>query len=392
MVESWVLYPHLPHIQRGAAYPPGQVLVVGFFRATLGTGEAARLELAALRKAGTDACGLDISPAFGVEDLDIKRLAQREDAPTSGPLLLHCNAPEAGRALRYLGPHLTTNRPLIGYWAWELDRPPQGWENAYRYFDEIWVPSHYAAHAFAHSPVPLRVVPHPVEILPDGEHSLEELGIGRDEGRCRFLCMADCRSDLARKNILGAIRAFHQARPPHSTLIVKLHHTDHAGPELQRIFSLAAACPDVQILDRLFSISERDSLLHRCDVLLSLHRAEGFGLPLAEAMRLGKAVIGTDWSGNRDFMTPDNSLLIPCRLVPVHPDTLNYKLFQNGCNWAEPDLDAAAQAILRLAESPDYRGKLGEKARRDSAARFDPVPFAALFPALTGGSHAPEQR
>src|SRR5262249_29627249 len=99
-----------------------------------------------------------------------------------------------------------------------------------------------------------------------------------------------------------------------------------------------------------------------CDAYVSLHRSEGFGLTMAEAMALGKPVIATRYSGNLDFMTDDNSLLVDCRPVPV---ARSAHLYRTGCTWAEPSVEHAAQLMRRVADDPDHGRAIGERARRD---------------------------
>lgn len=348
-IERRVLYPSLPHIRRSRTYPSGPILIAGFFSSVHGIGEAARLELAALRASGKEAYGIDISPPFGLEEMPVPEgVCPREKAQRHGPLLLYCNAPEAGRALRFLGPELTTERRIIGYWAWELEVPPHDWHRAYAYLDEIWVPSQHTARAFANAPVPLKVVPYRVREVPDGGHGRVALGLPAScEQSCLFLCMADGRSDLKRKNISGAVEAFGKAlgNNPKAALVVKLHHLEHAGSERQRICSLSSAYSNIHIIDAIFSTAQRNSLLHRCDVIISLHRAEGFALLPAEALQIGKKIIATEYSGSTDFLNAENALLIPYTKVPVRGDSPNYAGYPDAL-WAEPDLQEAARAML----------------------------------------------
>ncbi len=347
-VERQVLYPSLPHIRREREYSPGPLLIAGFFSSVHGIGEAARLELAALRASGKEAYGVDISPFFGLEEMPVPDgVCPLEKAPEQGPLLLHCNAPEAGRALQFLGPRLTTGRRIIGYWAWELEVLPHDWDRAYSYIDELWVPSQHTARAFANAPVPLKVVPYKVGDILDGGHSRTDLGLPPScEDAFLFLCMADGRSDLRRKNVYGAMQAFAKAlgNTSRAALIVKLHHLETTGNELQRILSLGSACSNIHVTDALFSTEQRNSLLHRCDAVISLHRAEGYALLPAEALKIGKRIIATDYSGSTDFLTSENAMLIPYVKVPVQGDSVNYAGYP-GALWAEPDIQETIQAI-----------------------------------------------
>jgi glycosyltransferase involved in cell wall biosynthesis len=96
------------------------------------------------------------------------------------------------------------------------------------------------------------------------------------------------------------------------------------------------------------------------DVLLSMHRAEGFGLPMAGAMAHGVPVVATGWSGNLEFMNESNSVLVPYRLVPVSDETV-YSRYTNSV-WAEPDIDYAATALQRLTENRAYYDKIAAAA------------------------------
>ena len=125
------------------------------------------------------------------------------------------------------------------------------------------------------------------------------------------------------------------------------------------------------IVDRALSYPEVLSLYASCDVLLSLHRSEGLGLHLIEAMQLGKPVIATNWSGNLDFTTPENSRLIDYKLVPVVSTHPSYapKIIGDGQVWAEPDVEQAARAMRELADDPALRHHLGDRARADTLAQ-----------------------
>lgn len=349
-IERRVLYPDLPHITRANDYADGPTLLAGFFSANLGQGEAARLELVRMRQEGREVFGVDISPAFGLCDLPLPEgVIPREQASCTGPLILHCNAPETGRALQYLGKKLTTNRHITGYWAWELEVPPFDWERAYKYVDALWVLSKYSVKAFCDAPVPVTVRSLLVPILPDAGHSLADLGFSQGRDKIAFLCMADARSDLVRKNIVGTIQAFDKActQDSRAVLLVKLHHTECGGAELQKVRELCAACEHVYLLENAYSTAERNSLLHRVDAVISLHRAEGYGLMLAEALALGKKIVATKYSGPLDFLDEHNSLLVDYSMIPVKADTPNYGHYTYA-EWAEPDLETAAHAIAQV--------------------------------------------
>jgi glycosyltransferase involved in cell wall biosynthesis len=182
-----------------------------------------------------------------------------------------------------------------------------------------------------------------------------------------FLTVFGYYSSVARKNPVGAIEAFRRAFPTGSgvSLVVKCideeaHPADHAA-----VAVAAAEHPDVHLLPGYISRAEMDALVQCSDAVVSLHRAEGFGFTPAEAMAQGRPVVATRYSGNLDYMSDDNSMLVACRMVRIGSHGGPYPA--DGL-WAEPDLDAAASAMRRLVSEPGLAGRLGRKAATDMAA------------------------
>jgi glycosyltransferase involved in cell wall biosynthesis len=104
------------------------------------------------------------------------------------------------------------------------------------------------------------------------------------------------------------------------------------------------------------------ALQNVCDAYISLHRAEGFGLGMAESMYLGKPVIATNYSGNTDFTMPSNVCLVDCDLIPVKPG--DYAYYEEGQVWAEPNIEQAAQYMRRLFADRKYAQELGQLAQK----------------------------
>ena len=367
---------------RADALPGGPVAVAGTFRAASGLGASARLCLAALRAGGVPAAALDITAALRQPArLDLPT-PPHEPAPGPGTLILHVNAPLTGMALLALGRGRAAGKRIIGYWAWELPEVPAEWALGVGLVHEIWVPSSFTAAAIA--PIargrPVHVVPHPVARDPAPPRPARPEG--RPAGRpFTVLSLFDASSSLARKNPAGAIEAFRRAfgTDPGARLVLKTQRLDDAPAEAARLRALAAA-PNIEILDATLDAAAMEALYADADVLLSLHRAEGFGLTIAEAMRRGMPVVATGWSGNADFLTPDVGVPVPWRLVPAEDPQRTYH--HPRMRWAEPDLDAAAAALAALRADPAQGARLGAAAAAAAEAAWSVAAYRARLAAI----------
>jgi glycosyltransferase involved in cell wall biosynthesis len=232
-----------------------------------------------------------------------------------------------------------------------------------RFAHEIWVPSRFTAAAVArHTSLPVRVVPHPV---PPVAGATAATG----GGRLTVLVAFDMRSGFLRKNPLAAIAAFRQAYgdDPGTRLIVKVSQAAAYPPGWQALQTAVAGAGNIELTDRLLDATAMAALLDAADIVLSLHRAEGFGLVLAEAMQRGKAVVATGWSGNADFLTVENSCPVAYTLVPARDPQGSYDYPDQ--QWADPDVADAARQLCALRDA-GLRSRLGAKALGDARAVF----------------------
>ena len=185
----------------------------------------------------------------------------------------------------------------------------------------------------------------------------------------------DFGSSYYRKNPEGAMRAFAKAfrDMPDTRLVFKTMRAKSRPDLLARAEELAK---DLGISEKLTMIhsyipeSDIFGLTNACDVYLSLHRGEGFGITLAEAMSMGKPVVCTNWSSTTEFCLPDCCIPIPYKLVPVRPEQIDHPYYQEVKEWAEPDIDAAAAALRRLHGNAELRQEIGEKARHSISRQF----------------------
>jgi len=185
-------------------------------------------------------------------------------------------------------------------------------------------------------------------------------------------------SSFARKNPFAAVAAFRGAFGDRRDriLVLKVGHPEHAPADFARLAQLARA-PNIRLETHTLPPEDRHALTACADIVLSLHRGEGFGLVLAEAMLLGKPVVATGWSGNTDYMDGTNAALVGYRLVAARDDRLVYRGL-----WAEPDVAQAAVFLRTLADDPDLRRDLGERARISTSRRLDGRELTAALEGL----------
>jgi len=365
------------------------IMIAGFHGAVLGLGEAVRSATQALGSAGVATRAWDISELMGhARALSVGDTTP--PAPGPGVLIAQMNPPELIRLISMTGAATFENKYVIGCWAWELSEIPALWRSAFRYVDEVWALSNFTADAIRRAAprrVKVRVMPIAVA-LNDAVPARERFGFGDET---IVLCAFDFRSTLARKNPLAALHAFRRAkalaRGP-AILVFKTVGGDHAPEALRQLREAIGGDPDVRLMTEALGAIERDELLASCDILLSLHRSEGFGLLPAEAMAAGKAVVATAWSGNLDFMDETSAVLVPYALRTVEDEQGIY----SGGLWAEADIEVAGEALAELIDDPDRRARLGAGAKAMIKRRLAPSVVAARMREALGPAASEESR
>jgi len=364
------------------------IAIAGMFSTASGIGEGARLAYDALEAAGMTPAAYDISSAFGQADLDAS--ARRAIVPGSGgTLVVHHNAPFLPHALWALGRARVRGRRVIGYWAWEFPRIPDAWLPSLRYLHEVWVPRELTRVAVAAATdLPVHVVPHPLPPVDATPNMRARLGLPADA--LVVLTAFHMGSAFTRKNPLAAVAAFRRAfgDAPNCVLAMKL--VDHgASPIARRALEQAiAGATNIRLINVTLPPADMAGLIAAADIVLSLHRSEGFGLVPAEAMQLGKPVVATGWSGNMDFMNAGNSAPVSYALVPVQ-DPYDGAFLADGQLWAEANVEHAADWLRRLAAEPALRQRLGNTARADITRQLSPDAIArTVADLITAGEAA----
>lgn len=340
--------------------PVDGVNVMGYLTMVAGLGVSTRNTVQALKLAG-----------YGVSERDIRNTIEPE-AP-----ILKMGLEAYPVTLVHLTPGYWTQAAhrrtglwrrgrvyRIGVWYWELEEAPAEWRHQCDYLDEVWGPTRFIADCLRkvmHVPV--------VDMMPGIElprfvpRARAQLGVPED--RFVFLYMFDMNSTFARKNPLAVIRAYREAfaatEPVHVVIKVINAQSDMASFErLKR----EAAKGGVTILNERLSRPDVYALVDACDAYVSLHRSEGYGMTLAEAMGLGKPTIGTGYSGNLDFMDDTTSKLVGYRKVAIEHDV---GPFRKGQVWTEPDVHDAARCMRWVYDNPAEARAMGERAREHIA-------------------------
>jgi glycosyltransferase involved in cell wall biosynthesis len=337
-----------------------------------GMGEHIRSSYRAFQAAGLN---LPLRDVFGYAEKD-PDLAREFDGNLVQQLseqvnIYHMNGDEVPLATATLARDTPTSAYNIIYPAWELSKYPAAWATQLELFDEIWAPSAFIRDCLQDA------VNRPVFHMPLACELRFSSFLGRryfgiPESAFVFLFMFDLASYIERKNPVAVMDAYAglMRAKPHSDacLVVKVNGTGEKPEQYRALRDLCASRRErVVLIDRVLSDNEVKNLVRCADCFVSLHRSEGFGRGMSEAMFLGKPVIATAYSGNMDFTSNDNACLVDYRLIPVQEGQY---LFPQGQVWADPDLGQAVEWMAKLSGDRDLCRRIGRRASRDIRAKF----------------------
>jgi FkbM family methyltransferase len=255
----------------------------------------------------------------------------------------------------------------VAYWYWEFDSIPDSWVAQAAKVDEVWTATNFVAKGLRERlSIPVRTLFPGVKLGAYQRRDPEYFGV--ESGKFSFLFTFHMMSVMERKNPLGLIRAFKEAFREHDAvqLVLKTSFGDRHRTQIQEL-SDAAAGANITVIDKVYNPDEVLSLMDACDAYVSLHRSEGLGLTMAEAMLMGKPVIATNFSGNVDFMDESNSLLVPYKLVklgkPIPP-------YDADLEWAEPSVEHAAQLMRRVYDNQQWAREVGARGKASAEANL----------------------
>ncbi len=366
---------------RPGAPPPvaaNGIVVAGELSRASGLGESARLMLRGLASLGVPTWPVDIGRYLPAHRDDLQPAAEPDDLPPPGaPLVLHVNPPLLPLVLTRLPRILVQDRRLVGYWYWELPIATTEWRLGARFVHEVWAPSRFTADALAPLiDAPIAVVRPPVACDPIAPAPLGRADFDLPNNAVIVLSSFNLASSFVRKNPLGTIDAFRTAFGARSDrmLVLKVGNPDHFPDDFARLTTATAGSANIRLMTDTLPPAALLALTATADIVLSLHRSEGFGLVAAEGMLLGKPVVATDWSATTEFMDPTCAALVGFQLVNAEDARGIYAV--SGAEWADADLGHAADWLRRLADDAGLRHTMGEAARGAALERLGTASLA----------------
>jgi glycosyltransferase involved in cell wall biosynthesis len=328
------------------------VNLFGYARGELGIGEDIRHVALALQSQGVPVCIIDFQPGKNISQADHTADHLIAEVPRYGINLFCMTGIETTRYACERGLGAFAGRYNIGLWPWELADWPESCRHAYACVDEVWGISRHAAQAHRHAaPRPVHAMGLPVVLGPVGPQTRADFGLPPEDYLYWFAF--DINSSSARKNPEGLLQAFQQAFPRGGSekvgLVLKISHPETGCKLWPKIRRAAARDSRIHIIEKTLRRPELLALFNCCDCFVSLHRAEGFGRGLAEALLLGKQMIATGYSGNLDYCREPRVALVRHTMTPLRPGDY---MWGDGQAWAEPDLDHAAELMRSVRSNP----------------------------------------
>ncbi|GAA5100081.1 glycosyltransferase [Chryseobacterium ginsengisoli] len=328
------------------------VNVFGFIGGEFGLGEAVRLIIKALNKAEVPVSliNYDIKTNHRHEDDTFKDYSNDAIHPINLVLL---GPSEGKKILAHYPEHFFKNKYNIFYLNWESEYIPKEYVDNLNFYDEIWVPAQYCKDILAnYCDIPVNVIPYPIEIDVDDKKD-EEAESFYDKNSFNFFFMFDYNSTLERKNTLNLINAFEKAFGKNDksvSLTIKTSKSTRFVKERELLESYVSGFQNIKIVEKIYDKQTLYKIIRGCDAYVSLHRSEGFGLTMAEAMFFGKPVIATNYSGNLEFMNDENSFLVDFKKAKIGSSIINY---DSNTVWSEPNVDHAAELMRLVKENSE---------------------------------------
>ncbi|WP_417743875.1 glycosyltransferase family 4 protein, partial [Salipiger sp.] len=364
------------------------VQLIGPLAKTSGLGQATRLSASILRQTGLRVRGVD----FDLDNPAPEGFSSETMIEEYGPAkinLIHLNAESTPLAFAYQ-PDVFSNAYNIGYFYWELDRPAYCHYLGMELLDEIWVSSAYGLHAYKPDAKDTPVVnvgmcyeEHP-DITRDAARAFVNARFGFDDSHFVCLFAFDSYSFVQRKNPVAVLEAFQQAFEgvPEARLVVKTQNREDVFDPMQaglwaRVDALMQNDPRIVVLNETLSYRDLLQLKAGADCYVSLHKSEGWGFGMIEAMALKVPVVCTAYSGNMEFCSEDTAWLVDYEESPLRQG--DYIFVRPGSLWAEPSVSDAARQLRAVYDDPDARAAKVEAAYTHIRDNFSTAPIARRY-------------
>lgn len=338
---------------------PKGVNLIGDIRAEIGLGQSMRLVANELNLSKYD---------FAIQNFQLGGNVRRNDTTWDHKMkndtpysinLFHINPYEIGLAYMYLDKEIWKDRYNIAFWLWELEEFPEEYKRVIKFFDEIWTPSEFTSNSIRKvTSKPVYTIPYYVTAACDIKYDRKYFGLPDD--KFLYLIMFDSNSTMLRKNPVSAIEAFKRAFPKDNHqvgLVIKVNNPDPKNIDFLQ--SMLKDYNNIYYITKVMDKIEVNSLIADVDVFVSLHRAEGFGLVMAEAMLLKTACIATNWSSNTEFMNSENACMLSFEMTKIQKSEGCY---EEGGVWAEPSIAEAAVYMRKLKEDIDFYQQIVDNA------------------------------
>jgi glycosyltransferase involved in cell wall biosynthesis len=360
--------------------PARVVTVIGALSHGSGLGAATRACVEALHAAAVPVEVLNLQASYGTNGESAG--GDRVSRVRGDVNIIHFNPDVLVENLAGIGLEAFEGRYNVGMFWWETSRACFAHRLGAGLVDEIWVATPYLRDVFREvTDRPVHVVGLPVPRIEDVAWASRGY-FGLDDGPFTFVFTFDGASRFTRKNPLGAVRAFQRAFPgdPGVRLVLKTQNTGALAPADQRLYArirrIAAADRRITVIDESFSSNEVHALISVCDAYVGLQRSEGFGLGMAEAMSLGVPVVATADSGNAVFTT--EAMAWPVRSARIPVPAAEFVYDEPGQEWAEPDLDHAAERMREVRADPGRAGKIA-RAREHVGRTFSALAVGRAY-------------
>ena len=358
---------------RGWRFDPDAMLakpfglnIFGPFAATSGLGTAARGLLRAIQSMGAP---------IELHAFDVSRgapritQAARERLPVYRCNLILANADQIALLTSLYPTGFFDHAYNVAVWAWELAAFRPDWYISFAPLDEVWTNSAFELESIgAMAPVPVHKIPLPVEVTAAGSAEGRAL-FGLPPDRLVFLVAFDVGSTSARKNPAMVIEAFRNAFPGDENvfLVIKFHSTSVEPAITRQLTRALRGAENVLVIADMLSEHDMALLRAACDVFVSAHRSEGFGLNIAEFMALGKPVIATDYSGNKEFFDASVGFPIDFTLTEVEAQAGPYLPHYV---WANPNRESLVEQFRAVHDDQPGAWARGRRAAQRMRTAF----------------------